>query len=136
MSREFLFRGKHIHAVPGNKHLDGKWVYGYLCDKNYINSLVLEGEFLIDPSTTCQYIGLKDRKGKEIYEGDIIRYTDEVIGKEKIDEIRYNEVHAAFCRHHKSEMGRQYLFIDETIANKCEVIGNIYDNPELLEMEE
>lgn len=86
----------------------------------------------VDPSTVCQYTGLTDKNGRKIFEGDIVRYTDEVIGKEKVDEIKYNETHAAFCRLHKSEMGLQYLLIDEAIANKIEVIGNIFDNPELI----
>lgn len=66
---------------------------------------------------------------QEDFEGDIVRYTDEVTGKEKADEVEYNETHAAFCRLHKGEMGVQYLFIDESIADRCEVTGNIYDNP-------
>ena len=37
MDREILFREKHIHAIPGNEHLNGTWVHGYLSDKNYIN---------------------------------------------------------------------------------------------------
>ncbi len=130
--REILFRGKHIHALPKNEHLDGTWIHGYLCDENYINSPELKGEFLVDPETVCQYTGLTNKSGRKIFEGDIIRYTDGLIGKEKMDEVKYNETHAAFCRLHKSEMGFQYLFIDEAVANKCEVVGNIFDNPELL----
>ena len=133
MSREILFRGKHVNALPGNRHLEGMWIYGYLSSEKYINSPELEGEFLIDPKTVCQYTGLTDKNGRKIFEGDIVRYTDEVIGKEKVDEVKYNETHSAFCRLHKGKMGLQYLFIDECIANKCEVIGNIFDNPELLE---
>lgn len=75
---------------------------------------------------------MTDKNGRKIFDGDIVRYTDEVIGKEKVDEIKYNETHAAFCRLHKSEMGLQYLLIDEAIANRIEVIGNIFDNPELM----
>lgn len=131
--REILFRAKHIHALTENRHLDGMWIEGYLSDEKYINSPKLEGEFLIDPETVCQYTGLADKNGRKIFEGDIVRYVDEVIGKEKVDEVEYNETHAAFCRLHKSKMGLQYLFINESVANKCEVIGNIFDNPELLE---
>lgn len=36
MNREILFRAKHIHAIPGNEHLNGTWVHGYLSDENYI----------------------------------------------------------------------------------------------------
>ena len=146
MDREILFRGKRI----GNK----KWVEGslitgvftrgfedipyilcsekadYDCFEDFSEE---NGIFEVLPETVCQYTGLTDRNGRKIFEDDIVRYTDEVIGKEKIDEVKYNETHAAFCRLHKGKMGLQYLFIDESVANKCEVIGNIFDNPELLE---
>ena len=46
MSREILFKGKHIHAMDSNEHLNGTWVHGYLSDKNYIYDKSLEGEFL------------------------------------------------------------------------------------------
>lgn len=59
----------------------------------------------------------------------LLTMADEVTGNEKADEVEYNETHAAFCRLHKGEMGVQYLFIDESIADRCEVTGNIYDNP-------
>ena len=65
MNREILFRGKHTHATPGNEHLNGTWVHGYLCDKDYIYDKSLEGEFLVDENTICQYTGLHDKNGKE-----------------------------------------------------------------------
>ena len=86
----------------------------------------------VDGKTVCPYTGLTDKKGRKIFEGDIVRYTDEVTGKEKVDGIEYNETNAAFCRLHGSEMGLQHLFIDETIASRCNVIGNIFDNSKLL----
>jgi hypothetical protein len=45
MNREILFRGKHIHATPGNEHLNGTWVHGYLCDKDYIYDKVSRVNF-------------------------------------------------------------------------------------------
>lgn len=65
MEREILFRGKHIHAMDINEHLNGRWVHGYLSDKNYINDKSLEGEFLVDENTICQYTGLTDKNGKK-----------------------------------------------------------------------
>ena len=58
MNREILFRAKHIHAIDSNERLNGTWVHGYLSDKNYINDKSLDGEFLIDENTICQYTGL------------------------------------------------------------------------------
>ncbi len=145
--REILFRGK---AKAGYKWIaEGEWIEGSLFYSNDENGTVCQiatsylsaskDEFAmvvayeVAPETACQYTGLTDKYGKKIFEGDIVRYKDEVLGKTKTDEIKFNETHAAFCRLHKGEMGLQYLFIDEAIANQCEVIGNIFDNPELVE---
>lgn len=51
MSREMLFKAKHIHAMDSNEHLNGTWVHGYLSDKNYIYDKSFECEFLIDEDT-------------------------------------------------------------------------------------
>ncbi len=138
------------HICKAKRTDNGEWVEGfYFCmvhdDGRHVHHFIMplgidlslgtpieKIQVEVDPETVCQYTGLNDKNGKKIFEGDFVRYTDEIIRKEKVDEIEYNETHAAFCRLHKSEMGLQYLFIDEAVANKCEVIGNIFDNPELL----
>lgn len=130
--REIIFRAKRID--------NGEWVNGDLSRCIVVGETHIQRieenlsttTHKVDPETVCQYTGLTDKNGRKIFEGDIVRYTDEVIGKEKVDEIKYNETHAAFCRLHKSEMGLQYLLIDEAIANKIEVIGNTFNNPELI----
>jgi len=112
------------------------WNYGYVAMGN--ESAVLfpkmkDGSVMIDiqiyvlPETVGQYTGLKDKNGTEIYEGDIISFVDglkqvngEWIDNKHIQSVEYSE--AAF----KGVCG----------LSKCldavEVIGNIYDNPELL----
>ena len=73
MNREILFRGKHIHAMDSNEHLNGAWVYGYLSDENYIYDKSLEGEFLVDENTICQYTELTNELGEEFWENDIVQ---------------------------------------------------------------
>lgn len=128
--RQILFRGKHIHVHTKNEHLDGRWVYGYLCDENYINSPELEGEFLVDPETVCQYTGLTDKNGRKIFEGDIVKHFNWPEDDEKyvIGCIKWNQDSCKFVKENKD--GAQY-----SINNKCiyEVIGNIFDNPELMQ---
>lgn len=64
--REIKFRGKRLD--------NGKWVYGYLADENYINDINTFdlSSIEVDSDTVGQYTGLNDANGKEIYEGDII----------------------------------------------------------------
>ena len=146
--REILFKAKrkNWHDLPKEQW----WVEGYyVSDKWYLNDNIIhaiiptnayfyphcEIEYEeIDLNTLCQYTGLTDKNGVKIWENNVIRYKDDIINKEKIDLIEYNETHASFVRLHKSKMGLQYLYINEAIAGKCEVIGNIFDNPELLEV--
>lgn len=129
MSRVNKYRGIHTHILPQNEHLNGRWVYGYLADENYINSPELEGEFLVDKDTVGQYIGVNDKNEKEVYEGDIVRnflciddhgkplyeygkvvYNAEQIGFEIVDD-EHNRI--------------------ATYVN-LEVIGNVYENSDLL----
>lgn len=62
MKREILFKAKHIHALPENEWMEGKWVEGFLSGEDYINDGTYE--YMIDPDTICQYTGLTDKKGR------------------------------------------------------------------------
>ena len=137
MNREILFRGKHINAIPGNEHLDGRWVHGYLSDENYIYDKSLKGEFLVDENTICQYTGLTDKNGKKIFEGDVVKDSAGVCG-----EVKFGLYTAGFSISDANQ-GFYIEFSEESLyrkelgywENKVEVIGNIYDNPGLLEEE-
>ena len=144
--REILFRGKHIHVLSQNEQLDGAWIYGYLCDKNCINSLGLEGEFLIDPETVCQYTGLTDKNGKRIFEGDIVTISEDGY-KEDPDYLGLFPQGQGHFKNYVVEFLDglyQITYIckrDGDIMHLCknlvysrylEVIGNIFDNPELV----
>lgn len=139
--REILFKAKRLS--------DGKWVEGALFDgENHciIGQIIdfspyVEGEckivgYEVDRNTICQYTGLTDKNGNKVWENDVVRYTDEIVNKVKTDLVEWNETHASFIRLHKSQMGLQYLYINEGVLNRCEVIGNIFDNPELLKGEQ
>ena len=138
MNREILFRGKHIHAMDSNEHLNGTWVHGYLSDKNYIYDKSLEGEFLVDEDTICQYTGLTDKNGKKIFEGDVVKDSAGVCG-----EVKFG-LYAAGFSIPDTNQGFYIEFPEESLyrkelgywENKVVVIGNIYDSPKLLDDKE
>jgi uncharacterized phage protein (TIGR01671 family) len=77
------------------------------------------------PSTIGQFTGLTDKNGKEIFEGDIVRSFSS--GKEHIGVVNWNKL---FSSWHIGEYAT--LYGSENFSDN-EVIGNIHDNPELLE---
>ena len=76
-----------------------------------------------------QYTGLKDKNGKEIYEGNIISFDN------NISIVFYNSIHCAFMLADGGTRGRGYLRLGQLSSLDIEVIGNIFENPELLEVE-
>ena len=130
---EILFRGKRI--------INGDWVYGDFVHGNERKSLrdsifVYDSEtqsfndYEINPSTLGQYTGLTDKNGKRIFEGDIAKVLQ---GKDK--DIAYvGFENGAFMLYPKTgniyeRTLWEYWYNDWDV----EVIGNITDNPELLE---
>ena len=138
MNDRYLYRAKRKNwrELPKEKW----WVEGYYAYMQPYHYIMPKDNFdswiEIDEKTLCACTGLKDKNGKLIWENDIVRYTDMITGVEKIDRIEWNETHASFVRLHRSQMGLQYLNIDEFIASGCEVIGSAVDNAELLEVGE
>lgn len=134
--REILFRGKRTD--------NGEWMKGsYLkanihwhergIHKDWIASLTIQnggwcnviGKYAVIPETVGQYTGLTDKNGTKIFEGDIVKLF--LIDGVAVGVILYNESNFrfVFC-----EDNHRYGFDNECIF---EVIGNIHDNPELLE---
>lgn len=129
MNREILFRAKHIHTIPGNEHLNGTWVRGYLSDENRIYDKNLEGELLVDENTICQYTGEKDKNGQKIYEGDILEAHLDDSFPENATRVRVTWENMKWC------MVQKWMIPDPFEAGEgkdWEVIGNIFDNPELI----
>lgn len=143
--REIKFRGKRID--------NGAWKYGDLL--RIVGGCVIyhgsrtESELIEDrpnlaielymnevspvvPDTVGQYTGLKDKNGKEIYDGDILGTSDRVIGyvKGSVRGYCYDVVYI----NHPAEESRWTLYstVKDDYPEQIEVIGNIYDNPELL----
>lgn len=136
MNREIKFRGKHIHILKENQKLNGTWVYGYLCNENYIFSEKLGGDMLVDKNTIGQYTGLKDKNGKKIFEGDIIDIHQTVNGYNQFV-IVYNNYQFTAEYYNEKTKRRTHRFyeydLDELFEiNECEkeieVIGNIYED--------
>lgn len=143
MESRYLFRGKRVDT--------GEWVEGslvtgvffrlgqeipYMFCPNLADYDCFEdfseenGIFEVEPSTICQCTGLKDRNGKLIWENDIVNCLNE----ECCGYIGWNESEAGFYFDVLLEDGR---FEEEHIYDyqDCmEVIGNNFDNPELLEV--
>ncbi|MED4447419.1 hypothetical protein CON34_05895 [Bacillus thuringiensis] len=75
-----------------------------------------------------QYTGLKDKNGKEVYEGDILKEKD-IVTKVVFHDFRWQEKLISSPRNHL----KNYFPFRDTLPFTAVVIGNIYENPELLE---
>lgn len=90
----------------------------------------MDSEFLSSGGTFpeetifMQYTGLKDKNGKEIYEGDVSKYFN------RSGRIIYDNKRAAFCLFTKED--DVYVQLLNTVVVDVEIIGNIYENPELI----
>ena len=129
--REILFRGKRKD--------NGEWVYGYYVkaeklDKSDYEYFIIEEpadgeEHLVIPETVGQYIGWTDKNAKKLFEGDIFTYDSETTYLVEWD--------CEYCGFYTEAVGgyNDYDYLGDFYSNLCKVIGNIHDNPELLEVD-
>ena len=148
MNREILFKAKRKD--------NGEWVEGslvrsedvdddfkviiiplkesWMYTEEYSNDIGFEGWYKVDPTTLCQYTGLNDKNGKKIWENDICdrkeKYPEIVVFNEGDWQLDYSyvfekEIHSDACN-----LG---FYVCE--RNCVEVVGNIFDDAELLEVD-
>ena len=116
--RDILFRGKRLD--------NGEWEespchLGTMCSGTVLHDF--------DPSTVGQYTGLTDKNGKKIFEGDVIKTFTEYYGIR-----RENKVVVQWCDDIENDsFGEPFTSGYRIHGGDWEVIGNIHDNPELLE---
>lgn len=139
MNREILFKAKRKD--------NGEWVEGYyvkfkLEPNTNLSDVIFipfktdrNGEWgwiKVDPDTLCQYTGLTDKNGQKIWENDILKaHLDEIYP----EDITYTKIIWSECRfctkeNHSSDVETLKKWDGEYF----EVCGNIFDNPELLEV--
>ena len=125
--REILFRGKRAD--------NGEWIFGICLNENHIGIFHDDTEeedcnievFQITPKTIGQYIGLTNKNGKRIFEGDILSYR----GKKA--SVSFITHYGIPCFTTGIGSGSSTAFHPYKITEQHVIIGNIYDNPDLLD---
>ena len=134
--KEILFKGKRIE--------DGEWIEGYYQKRHdflgneehlifYADGHTVFDHAEVSSGTLCQFTGLCDKNGKKIWENDILMaHLDESDPEDVTYEtVEWNVAGWVGCE--TDSIDRQYL--DKFDLEHYEVVGNIFDNPELLQEE-
>nr|DAI66609.1 MAG TPA: YopX protein [Caudoviricetes sp.] len=134
--KEILFKGKRIE--------DGEWIEGYYQKRHdflgneehlifYADGHTVFDHAEVSSGTLCQFTGLCDKNGKKIWENDILMaHLDESYPEDVTYEtVEWNVAGWVGCE--TDSIDRQYL--DKFDLEHYEVVGNIFDNPELLQEE-
>ena len=130
METRYLFRGKRID--------NGEWMIGNLIQtddgvyiiQNYVPSYFVK-YYEVVPSTICQCTGLKDKNGNLIWENDIVRTVYD--GNEHIYQVVWDESELDFkATNGKENYESNFEYLP--CCDEIEILGNCFDNPELLEV--
>ena len=137
--REIKFRGQRVDT--------GEWVYGYYANYTYQGKNKITGHFVFEypnkqyeiyTETVGQFTGLYDLNGTEVYEGDIVELTNTYKGMNTKSIVEIDFIDFTFAGKWAEEYSPSgYMYNPLGSYNfpivTIEVIGNIYENPELLE---
>lgn len=126
MNREILFRGK----------TGDEWVYGDL--SRLKNAITITKRnfiypYIVMPETVGQFTGLTDKNGVKIFEGDIVTVENPNISDDEYGIVKFDNDGAMFIVKFDTFT---VDFGNNIDGNQCEIIGNIFDNSELLKGEE
>ena len=138
--REGLFRGKRLR--------DKEWVHGWLCDVWWLERSLcivpdciethydtIEGFCPIDESTVGQYTGKRDSKNDRIFEGDILHIKWRTLDLAENAVVRYDDRSCAYILNMRGAAWSYMSHLDAAYMQieSFEVIGNMWDDPELTE---
>jgi len=147
MKREIKFRAWH-NQQKRFINLNGVDINFKGCNNEGAVYLIYEQgnlrPFPIEDIDLMQFTSLKDKNGKEIYEGDIVKWISKfkdtnIPTPDKIGQVKYNQQGCVFHinyeinkKHYYKDLNADYGDGDTYIMHSIEVIGNIYENPELI----
>lgn len=112
------------------KRLDNQeWVEGNLRTSKSGNAMIIpieySGAYPVEPTTVCQYTGMKDKTGNDVWEGDLVRESYELLDIDNLYEVIYIEEDGAFAFKciNKADNYEPYINVADTV-----VVGNKFDN--------
>jgi len=143
MNREIKFRALYHSIMPHGEKIASAWAYGNL---SYVGDKVVQifdqhktgSVFNCYPGTQGQYTGLKDKNGKEVYEGDVVLtsgYQNPFSGETEncacvVEYLGPHLIYRASADNHETVYN---LIGNADKDDDAEVIGNVHENPELLQ---